>query len=153
MLTTLYCDASFCPHTRVGGWAVWLRSELGRHVESGPTPDYCRFSNHAELAAIYAGIYRAATKWPETEAVLVRSDCTTALHWMEGRYRPRSDAGRRLVERIQKIQDGHDVRLISRWVKGHREGAGVDVWLNRRVDQMAKKVMADERIRVQTEDV
>jgi ribonuclease HI len=57
------------------------------------------------------------------------------------------------VERIQKIQDGHDVRLISRWVKGHREGAGVDVWLNRRVDQMAKKVMADERIRVQTEDV
>ena len=120
MLTTLYCDASFCPENLVGGWAVWLRSERGRHVESGATPDYCDYSNEAELAAIYAGIYRTVTRWPKTEAILVRSDCTTALRWMEGRSQVRSAGGQRLVKHIGKLKVEHNVRLIPRWVKGPR---------------------------------
>lgn len=150
MLTTLYCDASFCPHDRVGGWAVWLRSDFGRHIESGVVPDYCDFSNEAEFAAIYAGIYRAVTKWPDTSAVLVRSDCTTALQWMEMRYQARSQGGQRLQEHVRKLKKDHDVRLIPRWVKGHRHGKDTDVYLNNRVDEMAGKVMRQERQRVRT---
>ena len=126
---------------------MWLRSERGRHVESGATPDYCNFSNEAELAAIYAGIYRTVTKWPKTEAILVRSDCTTALQWMDGRSQARSAGARRLVKRIVKLKAEHNVRLIPRWVKAHRSGSDTDVWLNRRVDEMAREIMKNERQR------
>lgn len=148
MLTTLYCDASFCPEYFVGGWGVWLRSAHGRHVESGTTPAYCHRADEAEFAAIYAGVYRAVTRWPATSAVLVRSDCQTALHWMENRYQPNAGGGRRLLELITNLQEKHDVRLIPRWVKGHRSGDDTDVYLNRRVDEMARDVMGDERRRV-----
>lgn len=147
MLTTLYCDASFCPRDRVGGWAIWLRSEEGRHIESGPVPEYCNVSNEAELAAIYAGIYRAITLWGRTEAILVRSDCTAALHWMEQRYEAPTEGGRRLQLLIRRLHDNRMLSLIPRWVKGHQGGDQTEAWLNRRVDRMARKVMQLERLK------
>jgi ribonuclease HI len=147
MLTTLYCDASFCPDKLVGGWAIWLRSGEGRHVESGPSPRYCVSSNEVEFVAIYAGIYRAVTRWPSTTAILVRSDSTTALGWMEGSHEARGRMGRRLQQLIAGITTKHNVCLIPRWVKGHRSGRGTDVWLNNRVDQMAREEMQRERRR------
>lgn len=150
MLTTLYCDASFCPHQLVGGWAIWLRSEYGRIVEDGPTPEYCRFSNIAELAAIYAGIYRAVTRWPDTRAILVRSDCKPALDLMEYRYASTHDGGRRLADKIQELRRQYDINLIPRWVKGHQRGSTTDAWLNNRVDEMSRAVMEAERKKTAT---
>jgi len=145
MLTTLYCDASFCPHELVGGWAIWLRSERGRHVENGATPDYCQNASEAELVAIYAGIYRALTRWPETTAILVRSDCTTALDWMMDRYYPKRKGGQRVAKKIRQLRYQRGVRLIPRWVKAHREGSETDVYLNRRVDELAREMMVGQR--------
>ena len=147
MLTTLYCDASFCPHHLVGGWAIWLRSEQGRIVEDGPTPDYCDQSNEAELAAIYAGIYRTSKRWPTTTAILVRSDCQTALELMDKKYRPRSRGAHRLASKIHRLQEEGGFRLIPRWVKGHQRGNKTDAWLNNKVDELARKVMEAERKR------
>lgn len=147
MLTTLYCDASFCHQSKVGGWAVWLRSDQGRHVESGPMPDYCTSSNDAELAAIYAGIYRAATMWPQAEVVLVRSDSDTALNWMARRHEASSPGSRRLVAKIRDLEKQHRLRLVPRWVQSHQRGNTTDAYLNRRVDQMAYDEMCKERRR------
>ena len=145
MLTTLYCDASFCPHQLVGGWAIWIRSERGRFVENGKTPDYCQNSSEAELVAIYAGIYRTLTRWPETTAILVRSDCTAALDWMVGRHHPKKESGQRVANKIQQLKHQRGVRLIPRWVKAHREGSETDVYLNRRVDKLAREMMVGQR--------
>jgi len=150
VLTTLYCDASFCPDKKVGGWAIWLRSEHGRIVEDGPTPEYCQNSYEAELAAIYAGIYRTSRRWPMTAAILVRSDCQTALDLMENRYEARSGGGRRLATKIQELKARHDLRLIPRWVKGHQRGSKTDAWLNNKVDELARKVMEAERLKAGT---
>lgn len=147
MLTTLYCDASFCPHQLVGGWAIWLRSNQGRIIEHGATPDYCDFSNEAELAAIYAGIYRGLTRWPQTTAILVRSDCRDALNLMENRHEAPTQSGRRLAKKIHDLQAQRGVRLIPRWVKGHQRGTEVDAYLNNRVDELARTMMRRERRR------
>jgi len=141
MLTTLYCDASWYGRLQVGGWAVWLRSERGRIVEKGAAPDYCAYSYEAELSAIFAGIHLTTDSWPETEAILVRSDCEQALGLLTGKQQPNPDhAGAcRLVERLRHYQDEHKFRLIPRWVKGHQNGNKTDAWLNRRVDRMARQ--------------
>jgi ribonuclease HI len=149
VLTTLYCDASFCPHQLVGGWAIWLRSEQGRIVEDGATPDYCTQSYEAELAAIYAGIYRTSKRWPGTTAILVRSDCQTALELMDRKYRARSRSAHRLTTKIHQLQAQQGFRLISRWVKGHQRGSQTDAWLNNKVDELARKVMETERLKAQ----
>lgn len=145
MLTTLYCDASFCPQTHAGGWGVWLRSNRGRVVRSGITPHYVIDANEAELAAIYAGVFLAVRHWPETEAILVRSDSRTALSRMDDYRKARREGAKKLAEKIRELQKKHDVRLISRWVKGHRSGSAVDVYLNNRVDEMAREAMQGRR--------
>lgn len=145
MLTTLYCDASFCPRELVGGWALWLRSERGRHVENGVTPSYCKSSNDAELAAIYAGIYRAMRQWPNTTVILVRSDSDTALRWLMKTHHPSTEGGQRLIQKITDLQHNHGIHFIPRWVKGHRRGTATDIYLNRQVDAMAREVMVNQR--------
>jgi len=144
VLTTLYCDASFCPYELVGGWGIWLRSNRGRHVESGRTPDFCTQSNHAEFAAVYAGLYRAVTKWPETTAVLVVTDCAEIVRVLES-DKVYQSVLRRMKKRIDELRTQHQIRIVPRWVKGHRQGSQVDIYLNNQVDELARQVMAQER--------
>lgn len=137
MLVTLYCDASWLPEHNVGGWAVWLRSEQGRVIRSGTTPDYCTMAFEAELAAVFAGIHLARRHWNDTSKVIVCSDCEQALWLMTGRLSPSRYASSRLMSRIRK--ESKEIRLVPKWVKGHRVTGGTDAYLNRRVDQMARK--------------
>lgn len=155
MLTTLYCDASFCPHTNAGGWGVWLRSDRGRIVRGGKCPDYVRHPYEAELTAIFAGIWLAKKQWPETETVLVRSDCRDALALVQGTdptYDP--DAGRHrgsraLCAKIRELRQATGLRTIQRWVKGHQAGDDPPAWLNRTVDEIARVHMQRERLKRQ----
>jgi len=141
MLTTLYCDASWATHKQLGGWAVWLRSDEGRIIENGPTPGYCTLSYEAELAAIFAGVHLATTRWPGTEAILVRSDCQQALDLISEKRPPKDKhpGACRLVSKILEARNVANVRLIPRWVKGHQSGGKVDAWLNRRVDILSRR--------------
>lgn len=149
MFVTLYCDASFCRESRVGGWAAWLRSECGRIVRSGVTPPYCVESYEAEIAAVFAGLHLAVTSWPTTTAVLVRSDCRSALDALAPGRAFRHEGAVKLASMISDLRERHSLRLIPGWVKGHRHGAAVDVHLNRQVDAKAKAVMRYERRRAQ----
>ena len=76
---TLYCDASWCPRQKVGGWGIYCKSDKGRFEGQGRIPDYCQDNNVAELAAIFAGFYRISKTWPDTTVIFVRSDCKGAL--------------------------------------------------------------------------
>lgn len=147
MLTTLYCDASWYHEEKVGGWAIWLRSEKGRIVRAGAVPDYCLHAYEAEFAAVFAGIHLALVSWPETKAILVRSDCDSALKLMTGRHQPRHEGARRLAEKVAEFRSS--VRLLPRWVKGHQSGDSTEAWINRRVDRMAREAARAEVSRVQ----
>lgn len=151
MLVTLYCDASFCSSTGAGGYGVWLRSDLGHLVRGGRTPGYCAHAYEAELAAIYAGVYLAATQWPDTHRILVRSDCRGALRLMAGQQTPRHDGAIRLHSRILQTARAHRLELVPKWVRGHRKGPHTDAYINRQVDAIARDHMRRYRDRVGTE--
>lgn len=141
---TVHADASFDPRTRRGGWAVWVKTEAGRIVRSGPCPAYVTNAHHAELAAIFAGIHLAVTHFPETTAVLVRSDCQPALRDVDNLGRPaRHRVLSHLREKILKTLAGRVVR--TSWVKGH-DGAGTrPSWVNTACDRMAKEARLHHR--------
>ena len=108
-------------------------------------PDYCVDSNDAELAAIYAGLYRALRIWPNTEVFVVRSDSQVALRWAHKGYDGHRQTTRRLRSRIDHLHQTHEFRIVPKWVKGHRYGTKTDVYLNNRVDEMARAEMVKMR--------
>src|SRR5438309_4046837 len=77
MWVTAYTDASYRPISRErrraeraagipshpGGWAVWVRSDLGRIVRNGPCPDFVHDSNSAELYAVYMAVKLTIETW------------------------------------------------------------------------------------------
>ncbi len=141
MWVTLYTDASWHPGRREGGWAVWARSELGRIVRSGACPSYTQSAAHAELAAVYAGIFLVVKKWGEqVEGIQVRSDNQQALEAVQRGAAPAKDpVMRHLQQMIEELVRGR-VYLRPRWVKGHRNPNGdVTAWLNAHCDREAKR--------------
>lgn len=120
---------------------MWLRSEEGRVVRSGPCPAYVMTSHQAELAAIFAGVYLAITSWPgRTRNVLVCSDCEGALyHARADSPLSRKTGTRRLQEKLRALLAEHSVGLSLRWVKGHRPGSeDTRAYLNNAVDRLAR---------------
>ena len=120
---------------------MWLRACTGRLVRAGACPTYVRTSVEAELAAIHAGVWLAATRFgDEVCGVSVRSDCQGALALAEpDAPLARRKSTRRLQELIRETVEAHGVELDLRWVRGHqRAAAGTSAWLNNRCDKLAK---------------
>ncbi len=142
---TLYCDASWCPTFEVGGWGIYCRSDNGRFSSSGAIPDYCNDNNTAELAAIFAGLYKICKKWPLTALVYVRSDSTNALNFIVAKdFCERSDVAR-LQDRIWKLKKDRNLILQMGWVKGHDHEKSVKSWCNMTVDRLARNALQIER--------
>lgn len=133
---TVHADASF--GNGKGGWAVWVKTLQGRVVRSGVCPEYVKHSGHAELSAIYAGIYVAVTAFPSCNGVLVRSDCFGALRDLERRTEASGDeAVQRLRDKIIEALGPRWLRI--KWVKGHGDGNKVESYVNNTCDRLARR--------------
>ncbi len=141
MHVTCYTDASFS--TRQGGaWAVWVRSDRGRIVRRGRCPAWVRDPNLAELAAIYAGVYLALTRWRgSVRHVLVRSDSQWAVAVAAGEAtKPPRKPARRLQRKLRALVEEHGASLECRWVPGHRpRQESTAAYLNDACDRLAKE--------------
>jgi ribonuclease HI len=141
MWVTCYTDASFS-RRQGGSWAVWIRSAGGRVVRRGACPAYVRDSFAAELAAIFAGLFLAATTWKgNVTGVLVCSDCLGALDLIT---RPganaRNPGARRLCGLISRLLSSNGIELSCRWVRGHqRANSSTAAFLNNRCDRLARQ--------------
>lgn len=139
MRVTLYCDASWSDEHRVGAWAVWLRSGVGRIVRAGHCPAYCDSSTSAELAAIFAGMHIATTKWFDVTRILVRSDCKSALDAMLTPAAPASM--QRLQNRIVTLIGMRGISVDPRWCPGHAGQGDTAGFVNNQVHRLAYDTM------------
>lgn len=132
MWVTAYVDASF--KDGKGGWAIWLRSELGRLTKSGPCPVRVQDNTAAELYAALVAIVRTREIWPGTTGICLNSDCQTVVNCLEGPVlsNPQHAA---IQAAIQAGSKG--LWLRGKWVKGHSKKDGVRSYLNTQVDLMA----------------
>jgi len=144
MWVTCYADASYSKR-KGGGWAVWLRSDQGRVVRDGHCPAYVKSSIHAELAAIYAGMFLAVCTWGEhVEGITVNSDSSVALDLVDCHADLSADpSARRLQERIRALVEKRSLKIERRWVKAHRDPeVGTAAYLNHQCDRRARKARA-----------
>ena len=139
MWVTAYTDASF--KDGVGGWAIWLRSELGRVVLSGKCPETVTDNSLAEMYAIGKAIGTAKDTWSVTTGVQINTDhqgCITLLK--RGDFsKPITSDLELLAWDIRAMVNNHRLRLHLKHVKGHGNGRDIRSYLNNKVDGLAGK--------------
>jgi ribonuclease HI len=146
MWVTCYTDASYSKR-KGGGWAVWLRSDLGRVVREGHCPRYVKNSTHAELAAIFAGILLSVRTWGRSVVgITIYSDSEPAIHPILPDAPPARDPSmRRLQEKILDLAREEKIRLETRWVKAHLPAStSTAAYLNNKCDRLARKARLEK---------
>lgn len=143
MKATLYTDASVQTRTRSGGWGMWAASDYGRIVRGGViAPKFCGDSTHAELAAVFAGVYTLSRAWLDVSELMIRSDNSTVAKLL-GPAGPMMDCVRRhpeiadLLAKILAVTGA--TRIVPVWVKGHQAIVSRPAYVNDACDRLAKK--------------
>lgn len=137
--STVICDASWCPRTRAGGWAVWINinypnGEHRRVKEADLFHKRPKSSTQAELWAALNGIWFAVRNGATD--ILVQTDCLSVVQFQGPR-----------------VAREHFPETKIRWrhVKGHTGGRAPNGGDNRRYyvnewcDKHARKYMHRQR--------
>ena len=136
LAATVNCDASFCPHTKAAGWAVWIAVDGGvKHKQSGRFKHSPRTSNEAEFWAMLNGLWIAVHTYGVTHA-LIQGDCRGALD----KIMRRPVVVRNICDKVD-----HAVSIRTKWVKAHTTTSDARSWVNDWCDRQAKRHMESER--------
>lgn len=138
---TINTDASWCPQTRSGGWAVWISIDGGVKVKrSGIFKARARDAQHAEQMACMNGLWLAAGRG--VSHALVQTDCL-ALVQTSGRGH-----GSKQNNEFMAARDEHWPNMHVRWkhVKAHAKRiTTARQWVNDWCDREAKAHMREQR--------
>lgn len=166
MNLTLFCDASFCPNTKVAGWGAWAkRMEWVEGALFGGAFKSVFDNNHeAELCAIANALFvlKEQGHLAGITQVMVQSDSLRSLGLIKSKLpaakirdhvdgasifksdtKNMSEAESIGLSLIAKVWSGSfDLQL--RHVRGHRHGPSRQ-WVNRQCDAIAKRHMRERR--------
>ena len=151
MVVTVNTDASFCPVQKVGGYAFWIKCDMGTIAKSEPikealNPEDCEFKALANaIHVLEHSVFNNKT----IAHVVINSDCK----WMFDKIGKKSDheAGRAIALGIARIRKNND-RIKSakkiytlRYVKAHNGTPDARSWVNDWCDTQAKIAMNAQR--------
>jgi len=160
MLVTLFCDASRCPETGIGGWGAWVKVdgwEKGKTF-GGALPAPYPSAHVTELVGIARAVRHLDREGAlhKASAIMVQTDCVRALEVILAtvpgstiaRHKDSAHFTRRRLipdhhelhaaEEIARLTDG--MMLMCRHVRGHKRGENRQ-WVNRVCDKIAKRHM------------
>lgn len=138
---TVITDASFCPNTKSGGWAAWVKGDGGIVVKRSGALRLCENSTHAEVAAAANGCWLAAASG--ARELLLQSDCMAVIHILRGACKaPLLLETWRLLMAMPVMQG---VVVTGRHVKGHGRVKDARTWVNDWCDREARIYMEKGR--------
>jgi len=147
-----YSDASYKNDEpfRGSSWGLWVRDAHHRHLRAGPCPDWVMGagSTYAELMAVHQAVITGLPL--EGNIMVVKTDCQSVVQWFgwgrEGGGYPKHPQGQELVIHTLEQAAAREVRLIVKWVPGHKERKSTQGYLNDRVDRMARTAREQHRL-------
>lgn len=120
-IITLFTDASFCPNSRKGGWAMWAkRGSNEKIVFSKHFTRRIQDNNVAEMMAIANGLKVLYNKqWLDNNVlVVIGTDSQLCIDILEN-SNPKYGAMKVPYTVIRQIQQSCNIRLKMKHVKGH----------------------------------
>jgi ribonuclease HI len=149
MLVSLFADASLCPHSHAGGWGAWAKSERGMTKGGGMLKGWIHSSSEAEIKAIVNCLFIALRDGVvrDGDDVLVQSDNTNALAWIDGKKPKKTPPyWTETVSSFRKLVKAHGLKVRTRHVKGHCNKDEPRFAVNRLCDQLARVGMEQARL-------
>ena len=150
-----YSDASFA-HNGLNpgaGWGLWVRDHATRILRARPCPKWVRntTSQYAELCSVYIAIVTALDEL-DTELgniLVIKNDNQGVCQWFGakgGRTYPKAIRAMRMVIDAFERAAASEVKLIVKWVPGHKEKQTTKGYLNDQVDGMAVAARTKGRV-------
>lgn len=146
-LLTVFTDASWCPRTRVGGWAAWAkREDMGTFFKAASFKVTLPGSIEAECAAISNAVtlLHRANFLGGDHHVLIKLDCRAVIDHI-GRFVDKSSD---LLDpyAVQLREAAERVRCLElRYVEGHCAYDTPRHHVNNRCDRAAYAAMMEAR--------
>ena len=124
-LITLFCDASFCPNTSVGSFAVWAKANNKTLRRSGIFKQNPVGSDVAEIWALANGVALVIKIMNPVEGarIIAQSDSLSAIAALRGTgYRTKEGRLRvgKAVNIVNKLIAEHKLQIEYRHVKVHK---------------------------------
>jgi len=141
LFITIFTDASFCPHTRAMGWAVWIKYGDNQTVkwQGGHEGDGNQHSNHAERHGLKKALWMCKELQKRNRMVLkdkivvIQCDCQHELNNLD-------------TSVLTKLGVTY---VKKKWVKAHTgkddKRSSVNDWCDRMAYEEMSKVRAELR--------
>lgn len=144
MDVTVIADASWDPHTKVGGYGFWIKCERGAMPGQGGFKQDIESPATAEAMAIVNALAMGVLNnlIQTNDKVLFQTDCMAAIQLFEGsrvvdKRTQDYKAKEKLYDLVRQIQ----IKAVFRHVKGHTLRTEARYITNRLCDQRAKTEM------------
>lgn len=142
---TLITDASWCPQTKIGGWAAWWKSGNLAGQDEAPFKTPMVSSTASEMAAAVKGLSRVVGLY-EKPRIVLQMDNTQAIRWHMGRATA-PDELREIQALFHRLRQEHDALITFRHIKAHSGTGTPRTWVHDLVDRRARQMMREARTR------
>ena len=139
MWVTIYCDASYKEGKKAG--AYWIKSDHKRLVEAVPLEVPHGDNNLAEVEIAAIAIKRAIDAHIDdsiTGILLVSDNMLTVNVLRYGAPAANNKPIRAIQEKVCLMLQLKKIRIRTKHQKGHMKGKGTGIYVNNRVDKLAK---------------
>jgi ribonuclease HI len=151
MNVTLMTDASWCPHTKVGGFGWWCVSDRGGVPGGGLFTRNPDNATVAEMMAVVRSLHECIKGGhikPQDE-VLIQLDCMAAIEKFWGKQLVSPGSEQEVVGLFWRlVRETPLLDVQVRHVKGHSRSLESRYRSNDKCDRRAKEFMRKERDRI-----
>ena len=148
MNITINTDASFCPLTKVGGYAFYIVCNQFKIQKAGEFKTLPKSSIEAETMCIGNAIATLLSQELPNQVnyIIINTDCLNAIHSITMGGGKVYGKVRKLKNKIKRVSKAN--KLEFRHVKAHNGTPDARSWVNDWCDKEAKKYMRKARKKV-----
>lgn len=149
MIVTINTDASFHYDYKVGAYAFWIVSNLGKVLHCGALKEKALNPTDAETKCIINAISTLRKQnWTGIEKVIINTDSLNSIYILENRKpeikKYRLNYGDNLRADYNKIKSSFLPPIEFRHVKAHKTIETARSWVNDWCDKKAKEMLWKE---------
>lgn len=143
MNVTLIADASYCPDTKVGGWAFWLACRRMKDGRSGKFDSELVDNNDAEMQALCRGLQWGLVHDAihNGDDLLLQTDCQAAIQAFTGHRKLVKANELKTLEFFHAMVSTFQLSVTFKHVKGHSGRSDARHVTNAICDRLARKNM------------
>jgi ribonuclease HI len=137
MNITIFCDASYCDRSKIGGYGIWIKTERGTHRFKGAFKEPLSGPGRAEMAALANALHVAHKIYSPgaDDTLFVTTDCLNAIETIKMPTVRKNNRDNQALLYIRDLLLTSKARYDFRHVKAHKGNvnprSAVNTWCDR----------------------